>query len=389
MLDFHEVACLRIYDGGSCWNTERRSEYHRRKKAPDRGFHLATIERSEGVVLNKNVLILVFLIVAAAALGAGLFLKKGGNTSPQSGPSEAGTSTKETKGLGPVAVIPKGTTHSFWNSVLAGAQKAAKEHDVEILWAGPDREGDREKQIQIVEDFIVKKVAGIVLAPTDAGALVPVVERAAAAGIPVVIIDSDIETNKRVSFVATDNYAGGALAAKHMAKLLGGKGKVAVIKYMAGSASTTARENGFVETMKKGFPEIEMVEDRYGMDTVETALSAAEDVLTRHKELNGVFASNESTSRGALRALESQGRADGVKLIGFDAADALLKGLEAGRIDALVVQNPQAMGYHGVSGAIAAIKGESVRARIDTGVALVTKDSLNSPEIRALIGSEN
>ena len=338
--------------------------------------------------MNKNVLILVFLLVAAAAVGAGLFLKKGTNTPPQSRPSKAENTAETPKGVGPIAVIPKGTTHSFWNSVLAGAQKAAKEHDVEIFWTGPDREGDREKQIQIVEDFIVKKVAGIVLAPTDAGALVPVVERAAAARIPVVIIDSDIETDKRVSFVATDNYAGGALAAKHMAKLLGGKGKVAVIKYMAGSASTTARENGFIETLKKGFPEIELVEDRYGMDTVETALSAAEDVLTRHKELDGIFACNESTSRGALRALESQGRAGAVKMIGFDAADALLKGLEAGRIAALVIQNPQAMGYKGVSSAVAAIKGESVKARIDTGVELVTKDRLNSPEIRELIGNE-
>ncbi|MDR3558345.1 MAG: substrate-binding domain-containing protein [Candidatus Pacebacteria bacterium] len=340
--------------------------------------------------MNKNVLILVFLLVAVAAVGAGVFLKKGNNTTPQSDPSKTENSAKESKGkgLGPIAVIPKGTTHSFWNSVLAGAQKAAKEHDVEILWAGPDREGDREKQIQIVEDFIVRKVAGIVLAPTDARALVPVVERAAAAKIPVVIIDSDIETDKRVSFVATDNYAGGALAAKHMANILGGKGKVAVIKYMAGSASTSARENGFIETVKKGFPEIELVEDRYGMDTVETALSATEDVLTRHKELDGIFACNESTSRGALRALESQGRAAAVKMIGFDAADALLKGLEDGHIDALVVQNPQAMGYKGVSSAVAAINGQSVKARIDTGVELVTKDRLNLPEIQALIGRE-
>ncbi|MEW6351897.1 MAG: substrate-binding domain-containing protein [Thermodesulfobacteriota bacterium] len=338
--------------------------------------------------MNKNVLILVFLLVAVAAVGAGLFLKKGGPTARQADSSRAEKTAEKPKGVGPVAVIPKGTTHSFWNSVLAGAQKAAKEHDLEIFWTGPDREGDREKQIQIVEDFIVKKVAGIVLAPTDAGALVPVVERAAAAKIPVVIIDSDIETDKRVSFVATDNYAGGALAAKRMAKLLGGKGKVAVIKYMSGSASTTARENGFMETLKKGFPEIELVEDRYGMDTVETALSAAEDVLTRHKELDGIFACNESTSRGTLRALESQGRAGTVKMIGFDAADALLKGLEAGRIDALVVQNPRAMGYDGVRMAVAAIKGESVKARIDTGVELVTKNRLNSPEIRALIGGE-
>jgi ribose transport system substrate-binding protein len=338
--------------------------------------------------LNKNVLILVFLLVATAAAGVGLFLKKGDRAAPQPVPSQAENTTEKPKRAGPIAVIPKGTTHSFWNSVLAGAQKAAKEQDVDIFWTGPDREGDREKQIQIVEDFIVKKVAGIVLAPTDAGALVPVVERAAAARIPVVIIDSDIETDKRVSFVATDNYAGGALAAEHMAKLLRGKGRVAVIKYMAGSASTTARENGFIETLKEKHPEVEVVEDRYGMDTVETALSAAEDVLTRHKELNGIFASNESTSRGALRALESQGRTGTVKMIGFDAADALLKGLETGRIEGLVIQNPQAMGYKGVSSAVAAIKGQSVPARIDTGVELVTKDRLNSPEIRALMGSE-
>jgi ribose transport system substrate-binding protein len=349
-------------------------------------WHIIRRRVTEGVILNKNVLILVFLLVAAAAVAAGLFLKKENHTASQSDPSKAKNTAEALKETGPIAVIPKGTTHSFWNSVLAGAQKAAQEHNVEIFWTGPDREGDREKQIQIVEDFIVKKVAGIVLAPTDARALVPVVEHAAAAKIPVVIIDSDIETDKRVSFVATDNYAGGALAAKRMAKLLGGKGKVAVIKYMAGSASTTARENGFIETVKKEFPEIELVEDRYGMDTVETSLSATEDVLTRHKELDGIFAANESTSRGALRALESQGRANAVKMIGFDAADALVKGLESGRIDALVVQNPQAMGYQGVVSAIATIEGKNVKSRIDTGVELVTKDRLNSPEIRALIG---
>lgn len=341
------------------------------------------------MTLNKNVLILVFLVVAAAAVAGGLLLKKGDNRAVRSDVSNTGIAAEKSKRVGPIAVIPKGTTHSFWNSVLAGAQKAAKEHNVEIFWTGPDREGDREKQIQIVEDFIVKKVAGIVLAPTDASALVPVVERASANKVPVVIIDSDIDTDNRVSFIATDNYAGGALAAKHMAKLLGGKGKVAVIKYVPGSASTTAREQGFVETLKTGFSNIELVEDRYGMDTVETALSAAEDVLTRHKELDGIFACNESTSRGTLRALESQGRAGIVKMIGFDAADSLLQGLEAGRIDALVIQNPQAMGYEGVRTVVAAIKGESVNKRIDTGVELVTKDRLKLPQIRALIGNES
>lgn len=337
--------------------------------------------------MKKNVLILVFVVVAVAAVAAGVLLKKEKNTTSRSDPQSSQSSNAKTTVLGPIAVIPKGTTHSFWNSVLSGAQQAAKENNVEILWAGPDREGDREKQIQIVEDFIVKRVSGIVLAPTDSAALVPVIERAASARIPVVIIDSDAATMRRVSFVATDNYAGGAVAAEHMAMLLGGKGKVAVIKYMAGSASTTARENGFMETLKKKFPNVLVVEDRYGMDTVETALSASEDVLTRHKELDGIFACNESTSCGVLRALQSQGRTGSVKMIGFDAADALIKGLQAGHIDALVLQNPRAMGYSGVSNAVASIKGQSVRERVDTGVELVTRDRLNSPQIGALIGN--
>jgi len=343
----------------------------------------------EGVGVKRNALIILLVVVAAAAVIAGVLLKnqESNRAQPQSSNNES--VPVNLRKSGPIAVIPKGTTHSFWNSVLAGAQKAAKEYDISIFWAGPDREGDREKQIQIVEDFIVRKVAGIVLAPTDSRALVPVVERAASAKIPVVIIDSDIGTDVRVSFVATNNYAGGAVAARHMAKLLKGKGNVAVIKYMSGSASTTARENGFMETLKNEYPSINMVEDRYGLDTVETALSAAEDLLTRHKDLDGIFACNESTSVGTLRALESQGRADSVKMIGFDAAEALIRGLEGGRISALVVQNPYAMGYKGVGCVVAAIKGEPVNPRIETGVELITKDRLNSAEIRALIGKES
>ena len=171
--------------------------------------------------MNKNVLILVFLLLAATAVGVGIFLKKGNHATVQSKPSGAEKTTEESRGIGPIAVIPKGTTHSFWNSVLAGTQKAAKENHVEIFWTGPDREGDREKQIQIVEDFIVKKVAGIVLAPTDARALVPVVERAAAAKIPVVIIDSGLKSDDYTSFVATDNYVGGRKAGDHRGQFLG------------------------------------------------------------------------------------------------------------------------------------------------------------------------
>lgn len=284
-----------------------------------------------------------------------------------------------------IAVIPKGTTHVFWQSIHRGAQKAAAEAGVEMFWNGPAREGDRSEQIQIIEDFITQKVSGIVLAPVDSKALVPAVEKISAKNIPCVIIDSGIETDKYVSFVATDNYKGGVIAAERMGKILGGKGKIVVIKYAPGSASTIKRENGFIDTIKKDFGQIEIVDTKYGLDTVETALQAAEDLLTKNTELDGLFACNESTTVGALRALQSQGRAGKIKMIGFDNNTLLIEALKSGVIDSLVVQNPYKMGYEGAKILIAKLDGKEVDRRIDTGVALITKENLETPEIQALL----
>jgi ribose transport system substrate-binding protein len=284
-----------------------------------------------------------------------------------------------------IAVIPKGITHIFWESIRRGAEKAGAEAGVKIFWNGPEREGNREMQIQIIEDFITQKVAGIVLAPIDNKALVPSVEKIYDKNIPCVIIDSGIDTDKYVSFVATDNYKGGVIAAKRMGKILNGKGKIVVVKYAPGSASTMKREDGFIDTIKKEFPEIEIVDSKYGMDTVETALQAAEDLLTKNAELDGLFACNESTSVGALRALQSQGRAGKMKMIGFDAGGLLIEGVKTGVVDSLVVQNPYKMGYEGVRVLIAALDGKKVDRRIDTGVTLVTRENLETPEIQSLL----
>jgi ribose transport system substrate-binding protein len=287
-----------------------------------------------------------------------------------------------------IAVIPKGTTHIFWQSVRAGAEAAGSEIGARIFWNGPERESDREKQIQIVEDFIVGMVSGVVLAPLDRKALVPSVERLNAAGIPCVIIDSGIDTDKYVSFVATDNYIGGVIAARRMGLILGGSGRIVVVKYMPNSASTTNRENGFIDTIKNEFPSIRIVDAKYGMDTVETALQAVEDLLTKNTELDGLYACNASTSVGALQALRSQDRTDGIRMIGFDAEEALVAALTAGQIDSLVVQNPYKMGYEAVKAAADFIEKRPVRRRIDTGVKLVTRDNIGRAEIRQLLGSQ-
>lgn len=311
-------------------------------------------------------IIIALIIIAIIFIGFGI-VNKGKRTSQ-----------------GGIAVIPKGTTHVFWESVRRGAEKAGEEAGVKIFWNGPKRETDREEQIQIIEDFAVRKVAGIVLAPLDSKALVPKVEELYDQNMPCVIIDSGIDTEKYVSFAATDNYIGGLIAARRMGRILNGKGKIVVVKYVPGSGSTTNRENGFMDTIKKEFPGIEIVDAQYGQDTVETALQVTEDMLTKNADLDGLFACNASTSVGALQGLRSQSRTE-IKMIGFDTEKALLDGLKEGIIDSLVAQNPYRMGYEGVKAVIARIDGQEVPRRIDTGVKLVTRDNLETPEIQALL----
>ncbi len=148
-----------------------------------------------------------------------------------------------------IAVIPKGTTHEFWKSIHAGAVKAARELNVEIIWKGPLREDDREAQISVMEDFISRGVQGIVLAPLDDIALRGPVTNATRAGIPVVIIDSDLKSDDYVSFAATDNYLGGKMGAEELIRLLDGKGRVIMFRCLEGSASTVNRERGFLDAM--------------------------------------------------------------------------------------------------------------------------------------------
>jgi ribose transport system substrate-binding protein len=286
-----------------------------------------------------------------------------------------------------IAVIPKGTTFTFWQSVYAGAKAAGDKFGFQIYFNGPERETDRERQIQIVEDFAVQRVDGIVLAPLDRKALVPSVLKLAQLKIPCVIIDSDIETDRYITFAATDNYQGGVLAARRMGEILSGRGRIVVLKYAQGSGSTTDRENGFIETIGKEFPGIQIVDTKYALDTVETALQATEDLLTKNRDLQGLFAPNISSSVGALRAMMSQKRSE-VKMVGFDAEKALVEAVSAGQIDSLVVQNPYRMGYEGVKAVADALKGITVPRRIDTGVRVITLANMNEPEAKDLLKSQ-
>lgn len=291
-----------------------------------------------------------------------------------------------------IAVVPKGTTHEFWKAIHAGAVKAQRELasdgvNLEVIWKGPIREDDREQQIQVVENFVGQQVTGIVLAPLDSRALVAPVETAVRGGIPVVVIDSALESRAPASFVATDNREGGRIAGRELGRLLGGKGNALILRYAVGSASTEAREEGFLEVMRKEYPNVRLLsEDQHAGPTRDTAKRAAENLLNRYgPKLNGVFTPNESSAAGMLLALRDAGLAGRVKFIAFDSAEMLKAGLKSGDIDGLVVQNPMRMGYLGVKTLAATLRGEKVEPVVDTGVKLVTRQNIDSPEIVELL----
>jgi ribose transport system substrate-binding protein len=294
-----------------------------------------------------------------------------------------------------IAVVPKGTTHEFWKSVHAGAVKAARELDVDIVWKGALREDDLKGQIDVVQSFIAQGVSGVVVAPLSDKGLVSTVKTAADAHIPVVIIDSDLASEDYVSFVATDNEAAGKLGAEALAARLGGKGgaaKVVVLRYQEGSASTGLREKGFLDGVR-AHPDIRILSDsQYGGATTETAEKVSENLLAAQKadtgNVQGIFAPNESTTFGMSLALQKAGIAGKVHFVGFDASDKLLQALRAGAIDALVVQRPFEMGYVGVKTMVDHLRGHPVDRRIDTGSTLVTRDNLDAPEIKALVSPD-
>lgn len=339
-------------------------------------------ETSTKVPTVKHERLCRIVLIAAAAVGAAC----GRPDTQNNGAVAAADKTLR------VAVVPKGTTHEFWKAIHAGAVQAEREltaagTPVTVIWKGPLREDDREQQLQVVEGFISEGVNGIVLAPLDNRALVRPVEEARRAGVPTVIIDSGLESDSIVSFVATDNRKGGQLAADRMGELLGGKGKVLLLRYAEGSASTHEREVGFLEELHAKYPSIQLVSsDQYAGPTRETAKRTSENLLNRFgSDLQGIFTVNESSTIGMLLALQDINRAGHVRFIGFDPSPILLSAIRGHQLDGIVVQNPMRMGYLGVKTMVEHLQQKPVQRRIDTGVILVTSANLDSAAVKELV----
>lgn len=290
-----------------------------------------------------------------------------------------------------LALIPMGTTDEYWRTIHAGAEKAAAELGVTIIWQGPMRRDDRSAQCDVVDNMIVRRVDGIVLAPVDNMALRGPVEDAYRSQIPVLIIDSDLQSDKIVSYIATHNYKGGFMGGQFLGKLLGGKGDVVLLRGVEGNASTDHRERGFLDALKT-FPEIKLVSaNQHGGGTSETAYKASENILSQFKsadgklKIDGIFCPNESTSFGMLRALQDGGFAGKVHFVGFDSSKKLNQAIERKEIDGLVVQDPMTIGYLGIKAMVDSIQGKKIEKRVDVPAVLVTRDNMNDAEVHALL----
>jgi ribose transport system substrate-binding protein len=321
----------------------------------------------------KNAVWIVLLGVLAGAFIAIGLLRKGGDA-----------------GSKKIGVVPKETVSVYWEGVRQGALKAGAEEGYEILWNGPEVETDRERQVQIVEDMMAQKVAGIVLAPSDSKAMVPVVKKVYERGIPCVIVDSGVDTDNILSYMATDNYKGGILAAQRMGKILNGQGKIIIVRWTPNSGSTDARLAGFTETLAQEYPGIEIVDQQYpSPPTTDKARDVTDDMLTRNPGVDGIFACNATTSGGALTALRNAEQGDKkIMMVGFDAWPMVVDGLEKGYLDSLIIQNPFKMGYEGVKAIVRHQQGQTVPKHVDTGVELITQERLSDPKVRELLDSQ-
>ncbi len=284
-----------------------------------------------------------------------------------------------------IAVVPKANSHVFWVSVHAGAAAAGQKFGVELLWNGPALETEYDRQMQIVDSMIAQHVDGLAVAAAERKALNRSLDRAAQLGIPVTVFDSGVDSTSYMSFIATNNYQAGQMGARELARLVNGKGKVAMVMNAPGSASTMDRERGFEEVMKAEFPKIEIVARQFSMSDRSKGMAAAENILTAHADLNGIFGSSEPSSIGMALALKSRGLSGKVKCVGFDASDNLIEDLKGGTIDSLVVQDPFKMGFEAVKTLVDKLNGTTPPKQIDLPARVVTKPDLDKPEVHELL----
>lgn len=282
-----------------------------------------------------------------------------------------------------IQMIVMSVNSEYWLNVQAGSEAELEKSGGELIYTGPSLDGDIQGQIDLMENAISSGVDGIILIPVDADALVPSVEKAEDAGIPVVVVDGPVNTDKVTSYIATDNEAGGKLAMETLIELMGGEGKAVVVNALAGIPSNDGRGIG-AEAAAKEHEGIEMLETLRGGDQA-AALQNAENMLTANADVAGIFSAYDRGAIGVSQALINAGLDGKVHHVAFDAAADEIGYLEDGVIDALIVQQPYEMGRLAVEYINKTIAGEEVPKETATDVVVVTKDNMEDPDVQKVL----
>jgi ribose transport system substrate-binding protein len=277
--------------------------------------------------------------------------------------------------------VLKTANNPFFIDMQKGAEDAAKKLGVQLIVQAAEREVDVEKQMQIIENLIQTKVAALCVTPSGSREIVPAIEKANRAGIPVVIVDTRVDakamsesSGKIASFIGSDNYEGGKLAGEFIAKKLGGKGKVAVLEGIPGHETGDSRLKGFREALK-ATPEIEIVASQTANWERDQGFNVFQNILQSHPDVQAVFACSDLMALGAVEAIAAAKKTGQITVIGFDASDEARKAVLSGTMDATVAQSPAEMGALAVENAYHLIKGEPVKDELVVPIKLITKEN--------------
>lgn len=284
-----------------------------------------------------------------------------------------------------IPVISKGFQHQFWQAVKLGAEKAAKDYNVEITFEGPESEAMVDKQIEMLETALSKNPSAICLAALDSQAVIPLLERAQENNIPVIGFDSGVDSEIPVATAATNNLAAAALAADKMAELIGNEGKIALVVHDQTSRTGIDRRDGFKNRIEEAYPNIKIVDIQYGEGDQLKSTDIAKSILLAHPDIKGMFGANEGSAIGVLNAVKELNKQGEVTVVGYDSGKQQQEAIRSGEQAGAVTQDPIGIGYKAVEAAVKSIKGEEVDKEIDTGFHYYDKTNVDSEDIQALL----
>ncbi|MFC7404318.1 ABC transporter substrate-binding protein [Georgenia alba] len=285
-----------------------------------------------------------------------------------------------------IALVSKGFQHQFWQAVQTGAEEQAEEMGVEVTFEGPASETEIDAQLQMLRSAIDRQPDAIGYAALDPEACVPLYEQAEQAGIPIVEFDAPCNSEYSQNLAATDSIAAGALAAEHMAEIIGGEGKIGIVGHSQINSTGVERRDGFVNEIEENYPDIEIVDIQYGDGDHLRSADIAKTMISAHPDLAGLYGTNEGSAIGIVNAVQELGLPPGdITVVGFDSGAAQIGAIESGAMAGAITQDPMGIGRSVVEAAVAAANGEELEDFTDTGSYWYDAENLNDPEIQEML----